>query len=307
MNARGKLIVTVVPGAQPTHRRPRSSRGPLGVALVSLTLALAVLAGCGGDDETAFTPVEGTESAYCDTFRAWQVHELEGEGDDQPNPTALEAYWNDYLEFNATMLEQSPPEVRDEWELSERLIRTTVTPVLEKYDFDAERIAREGTPAEKGITEPPPEAQKAQDAIHTYEARVCGVEQPPAADVVFEADDSSEPYCMAAGATQSEFDKIASAKFDPDLLRTFLTSDRLTELLDAQVDAAPDEIAADVEAERRWLTGRWRDVFDEYDYDIRGVWVDGTAEDRAVIHEYHPDVVEHSSRITAYEEQVCAG
>lgn len=280
---------------------------PLRVALTSLVLVLAVLAGCGGGDGTAFTPIEGTESAYCDTFRAWQVHELEGEGDDQPNPAALEAYWNDYLEFNANMLEQSPPEVRDEWELSERLVRTTVTPVLEKYDYDAERIGREGTPAEKAVATPPPEAQKAQDAIHAYEDRVCGVESPPAAEVMFEGDEASEAYCEAAATTQGEFDKIAEAKFDPDLLRSLLTSDRFTELLDAQIDAAPEAIAADVEAESEWLRGRWRDVFEEYDYDIRGVWVDGTAEDRAVIHEYHPDVVEHNSRVTAYEEQVCSG
>ena len=66
-------------------------RGPLlGVAVVSLTLAVAMVAGCGGS-EIAFTPVEGTESAYCATFRAWQVHELDGDGDDQPNPAALES------------------------------------------------------------------------------------------------------------------------------------------------------------------------------------------------------------------------
>ena len=179
--------------------------------------------------------------------------------------------------------------------------------MLEKYDFDAERIGREGTPGEKAVATPPPEAQKAQDAIHAYEARVCGVETPPAADVMFEADEASEAYCEAAGTTQGEFDKIAEAKFDPDLLRSLVTSDRFTELLDAQIDVAPDEIAADVEAESEWLRGRWSDVFEEFDYDIRGVWVDGSAEDRAVIHEYHPDVVEHNSRVTAYEEQVCSG
>jgi hypothetical protein len=267
---------------------------------------LAAVAGCGGSNE-AFTPIAGTESAYCDTFRAWQVHELAGEGDDQPNPAALKAYWNDYLEFNATMLEQSPPEVRDEWLLSERFVRTTMTPVLEKYSFDAERIMREGAPAEKALATPPPEAQKAQEAIHAYEDRVCGTAVPPAADVVFEPGAESEAYCQAAGATQGEFDRIEAAMFHPEMLRAFVTSDRFAELLDAQVAAAPDEIAADVEAEREWLTGRWSEVFDEFDYDIRGVWVDGTAEDRAVIHEHHPEVVKHNSRITAYEEQVCSG
>jgi hypothetical protein len=290
--------------------RPRPIRHPVEAAFIfSVTLALAALTGCAsfGGEETAFTAIEGTESAYCDTFRAWQVHELEGEGDDQPSPAALEAYLNDYLEFNATMLEQSPPEVRDEWVVSERAVRTIVTPVLEKYDFDGERMQREGTPAGTAVFTPTGGAKRAQDAIHAYEARVCGTELSAAADVVFTADPSSSSYCTAAAAAQKEFDDIAAAKFDPDKLRSFVTSDRFTELLDAQVASAPAEIADDVEAASAWLRGRWSDVFEEFDYDIRGVWVAGTAEDRAVIHEYHRDQVEHASRITAYQEQVCSG
>ena len=275
--------------------------------LVAMTLALAALAGCGSDGlDSAFTPVEGTESAYCDTFRAWQVHELEGEGDDQPNPAALEAYWQDYLEFNATMLEQAPPEVRDEWELSERLIRTLVTPVLEKYDFDGGRIEREGTPAEKGVNTPPPNAQKAQEAIHAYEARVCGVDPPPAADVVFTADESSEAYCTALRRYLSELEKIESSKFDPDVMEAFLGSDEFAEALNALDETAPTDIADDVEAETEWFRTRWSDVIAEFDYDVRGIWVDGTPEDRAVFALDHPEIVEHASRTTAYEEQICA-
>ena len=43
----------------------------------------------------------------------------------------------------------------------------------------------------------------------------------------------------------------------------------------------------------------------EFEYDIRRIWLDGTPEDRAVLTHSHPDVVEHDSRITAYEEQLC--
>ena len=231
-------------------------RGPLfGVALISLTLAGAMLAGCGGSDgeETAFTPVAGTVSAYCDTFRAWQVHELDGEGDDQPNPAAFEKYWNDYLEFNATSLEQAPPVIRDEWVLSERAIRTVLTPVLEKYDFDMERMAREGTPADRALSEPPADVQKAQAAIHAYEAGVCGVDPPPAADVVFAADGSSKPYCTALRTLDSGFEKVESSRFDPDVMRTVFTADSFTEALGALDAAAPAEIAADVEAETEWF------------------------------------------------------
>ena len=216
--------------------RTRIRRPLFAALLAALSLASAVLAGCGGDDEeeSAYTPVAGTESAYCDTLRAWQVHELDGgEGDDQPKPAALKAYWADYLEFNATMLQQAPPEVRDEWVASERGVRTIVTPVLEKYGYDSGRIMREGTAAEKSVTTPPPDLQKAQDTIHAYEARVCGIDPPPAANVVFTADASSEPYCAALGTLNSELGKIESSRFDPDVLQAFLTSDKFTEAMDA--------------------------------------------------------------------------
>ncbi len=280
-------------------------RGPLlGVAVVSLTLAVAMVAGCGGS-EIAFTPVEGTVSAYCDTFRAWHVHELDGEGDDQPNAAAFERYWNDYLEFNATSLEQAPPVIRDEWVLSERAIRTVLTPVLEKYDFDMERMAREGTPADRALSEPPADVQKAQAAIHAYEAGVCGVDPPPAADVVFAADGSSNPYCTALRTLDSGFEKVEFSRFDPDVMRTVFTADGFTEALGALDAAAPAEIAADVEAETEWFRTRWSDVVAEFGYDIRRIWLDGTPEDRAVFTFSHPDVVEHDSRLTAYEEQRC--
>ena len=170
-------------------RQPSTRRHLFGAATLLLSLGLGVAAaGCGGTDraEAAFAPVDGTESAYCDTYRAWQVHELDGgTGDDQPNPAAFRAYWKDYLEFNKTSLQQAPAEIRDEWIVSDRAIRTVLTPVLEKYDFDVQRIAKEGTAAEQALGEPTPEVQKAQDAIHAYEDRVCGVATPPAANVAF--------------------------------------------------------------------------------------------------------------------------
>jgi len=277
--------------------------------LISSTLALAVLAGCGGGntDETVFTPVAGTESAYCDTFRAWQVHELDGgEGDDQPNPAALKAYWADYLEFIATMREQAPPEVSDEWLVSERAVQTVVTPVLEKYEFDVQKIGREATAAEQAFAEPTGDAKKAQDAIHAYEARVCGVDQPPAANVVFKADETSEAYCTALGAFDGELEKIVSSRFDPKVMRSVLDSESFEQALDSLDGSAPAVIAVDVEAETEWERSRWRDVIAELGYDIRRIWVDGTPEDRAVFSFRHPDIVEHAARTTAYEEQVCA-
>lgn len=290
-------------------QRPRSTQRPLfGAAMVLVILGLAVLAGCGSSGEkTAFVPVAGSDSPYCDTYRAWQVHELDGgEGDDQPNPAALRKYWNDYLVFNETKLQQAPAEIRDELVVTTRAVRTLLTPLFEKYDFDVKRMEREGTAAERALSEPPPDAQKAQDAIHAYEARTCGTEpSPPAAAVVFKADGSSKQFCTALSAFNSELEKVASSKFDPDVMRTLVTGDRFTEVLDGLDAAAPAEIAADVRADTEWFRTRWSDVMAEYDYDIRGIYLDGTPEDLAVFNRSHPDVVEHASRNTAYEEQVC--
>jgi hypothetical protein len=272
---------------------------------------VAVLAGCGGrgGDETAFVPVAGSDSAYCDTYRAWQVHELDGgEGNDQPNPAAFRKYWNEYLIFDETLLHEAPPEIRDELVITTSAVRTLLTPLFEKYDFDVKRIEREGTAAEKSLGEPPPDAQKAQDAIHAYEDRTCGTKpSPPAAAVVFKADGSSKPFCTALSTFNNELEKIASSKFDPDVMRTFVTGDRFTEVLDGLDAAAPAEIAADVQADTEWFRTRWSDVVADYDYDIRGIYLDGTPEDLAVFNRSHPDVLEHASRNTAYAEQVCSG
>jgi len=62
----------------------------------------------------------------------------------------------------------------------------------------------------------------------------------------------------------------------------------------------------DVEADTGFRT-RWSDVVARYGYDLRGSYLDGTPEDLAVFNRTHPDVVEHASRTTAYEEQVCEG
>ena len=91
------------------------------------------------------------------------------------------------------------------------------------------------------------------------------------------------------------------------MMREFVTGERFSELLDGLNDAAPAEIAADVRADTEWLRTRWDDVVARYDYDVRGIYLGGTAEDLAVFNRTHPDVLEHTSRSAAYEEQVCEG
>ncbi len=280
--------------------------------LAALTLGMAALAGCGGSDgdKTAFTPVAGGDSAYCDAYRAWQVHELDGgEGNDQPNPAALRRYWNEYLIFEETLLHEAPSQIRDAVQVKVSGIRTLITPLLEKYDFDAKRIEREGTAAEQALfAQPPADIRRAQDAQHVYEDRACGTQpSPPAADVVFRVGESSNAFCTALGELDGELDEVASSKFDPDVLRTLVTGDRFDEVLDGLEATAPAEIAEDVAADTEWFRGRWSDVVAEYGYDLRRIYLESTPEDLAVFNRTHPDVLEHTSRNTAYEEQVCEG
>jgi hypothetical protein len=284
-----------------------TKRSPIGAAMVLLVVASAVPAGCGGD-EAAFVPVAGADSAYCDTYRAYKAQEIDGGGAyDQHNPAALRKWWNAYVVFEETMLREAPSEIRHDVAIKVSFIRTFMSPLLEKYDFDAKRMEREAAAEAASFLDPPPDVRKAEDAQHAYEARTCGTEpSPPAADVVFTAGGSSKRFCTALSAFDSELDKVAFSRFDPDVLRTLVTGDRFSEVLDGLDRTAPPEIAADVEADTEWFRTRWSDVVAKYDYDIRRIYVNATPEDLAVFNRSHPDVAEYASRNTAYEEQVCA-
>lgn len=281
-------------------------------AVVALTLGTAVLGACSGsDDDAAFAHVAGSDSAYCATYRAWKVYELDNGGAfDQPTPAALRRWWEAYSSSEESMLEQAPPEIHAAVEVKVHFIRIRLTPLVEKYDFDLERMRRDGTAADQAVMfgGPPAEVWEAQAAQYAFEDRECGTQpSPPAADVVFERDGSSETFCTTLGAFDGGLDEVASSGFDPELLRALVTGDRFTELLDDLDAAAPKEIAADVQADTGWFRGRWSDVVALYGYDIRRIYLDATPEDLAVFNRTHPDVLEHTSRTTAYEEQVCGG
>jgi hypothetical protein len=281
------------------------------ITLLVLVLGLSTLAACGGSDEAAFTPVAGADGAYCETYRAWKVYELGGGGAfDQPNPGALRKWWNAYVIAEETMLREAPSEISDEVAVKVGHIRTVMTPLLEKYDFDLQRIQRESTAAEQAAFYglPPAEVERAQAAQYAYEDMACGTAPtPPPANVAFEADASSKSFCAALAAFDGALDKVTSSKFDPDVLRTLVTGDRFSEVLDGLDGAAPAEIEADVTADTEWFRTRWSDVVAEYGYDLRRIYLDATPEDLAVFNRSHPDVGRHASRITAYEEQVCGG
>ena len=285
----------------------------MGCALGALTLGMALLAGCGGGggDAAAFAPGAGSDSPYCKTYRAWKVYELEhGEGFDQPNPSALRRFWNAYVISEETLLQQAPPEIQTEVGVKVRFIRTRLTPLMEKYGFDHERMHREGTAAEQEAVfqAPPAEVEQAQTAQYVYEDKACGTRpSPPAADVVFTAERSSERFCGSLSAINGELEEIALSRFDPEVMRAVVTGDRFAEILDGLERTAPSEIAADIEADAEWFRTRWSDVVAQYGYDLRRIYLDATPEELAVFNRTHPDVLEHTSRETAYEEQVCEG
>ena len=274
----------------------------------ALMLASAVFTGCGGGgDRGSFTPLRGSEGAYCDTYRGWQAHELDA-GDPTVSPTALRAYWSDYLAFLDTALVQAPPAIHDQEAVTVHAVRTVQTPVVKKYDFDLERLGKEGTKAEQAsFDKPSPSVHKAQAAVDSYSARVCGTASPPAGNVVFKTDARPKRFCTANRSFFGEFDTWASSGFDPALLRKFVTSDVFGRDLDELDATAPAEVAPDVRAVTEWFQTRWSDVAAKYDYDLRRILVDATTEDRAVFNRAHPVISQHWSRASAYAEQVCNG
>ena len=279
-------------------------------ALGALALGLAALAGCGGaGDETALAPVSTSDTTYCHAYRSWKVYELDAGGAfDQPSPAALRTWWNAYLVAEETMLREAPSEIRDEVGVKVGHIRTVMTPVLERFAFDLDRLRRRGTPAEQtaffGL--PPAEVESAQGVQYAYEDKTCGTAStPPAAEVAFEAGSASKLYCSALDALNGELEKVVASRFDPGVMRSLVTGDPFADVLDRLDAAAPPEIAADVQADTEWFRTRWSEVVAEYDYDLRRIWVDAEPDDLAVFNRSHPDVLEHTSRTTGYEAQVC--
>jgi hypothetical protein len=292
-------------------RLPNRGRRLRAFLVVTVSVLGVFAAGCGGDDEdTTALSAEQTAafgSPYCVTARNWAVHELSGDGDDlSADPAAFEKYWREYIEYRETSLEQSPASLRNENAILVSFLRKRLTPVLEKYDFDVQRIGREGTPAEKSLGEPPPRAQKAQDATHAYDNRICGYGgSPDPADVTFEKTPAAKPYCEAAARQQEGTAKVAEAGFTPAAFRAYVTSEQFLDALDAQDSTAPPEIAADVEADNAWVREHKLKLLEKYDYDYRRLLREGTAEELAEFNYFDAAIEKQDSRVSAYVQQVC--
>ncbi len=188
--------------------------------------------------------------------------------------------------------------------LNNETIMTMLTPVLETYDFDVERIGSEGTPAEQAL-EPPPDVQAAQAAILAYESQVCGTGPGGAAEVSFADDPTAADYCETVAAFDDGYAAVVNSAFEPALLRAFIESPGYTMVLDAQAANAPAVIAADVEALTEWLRTRGPEVLIAFDYDLRRLILEGTPEDRAIVQQTDPAIRDHHARVLAYDEQIC--
>jgi hypothetical protein len=282
-----------------------------GIILVVLAVLGSLAAGCGGsdDDNTALSAgrIAAFESPYCVTARTWAVHELDGDGDDKAaDPAAFETYWREYVDYRETALEQSPATLRDENAILVEFLRARLTPVLEKYDFDVQRIESEGSPAEKSLGEPPPRAQKAQDATHAYDNRICGYGgSPDPANVTFEKSPAAKPYCEAAAAQQEGNGKVAAAGFTPDAFRSYVTSQQFLDALDTQDTTAPAEIASDVKADNGWVREHKLPLLERYGYDYRKLLREGSADELAEFNYFDPAIEKQDSRVSAYVQQVC--
>jgi hypothetical protein len=280
----------------------------LGAAIVLPSLGLAVLAGCGGDDKETSARAGGFDGPYCVTARKWAAHELNGDGDVQyarGGPAALKTYWNDYIAYTKASAQQAPPVIHEAAAIKERAI-SRLTPLLEKYGFDPKRAEAEASASEKARTQLNPKEQRAQAVTHAYDDRICQYGgEPPAAKVTFKRSAAAKPYCKAVATQEAGFEKVVSSNADPEVHRSYVTSDSFSRVLDAQDATAPSEIAADVKAVNDWNRDRKLPLLEDYDYDLRRLLREGSAEDLSVNTYWHPAIRKHESRVTAYQEQVC--
>lgn len=268
---------------------------------------LAVLAGCGGKKDAS---AELFDSRYCVSARMWAVHELDGGADGAyagGGAAALKKWWSEQLRYLKSSLEQAPAEIREAEAVNERAVRTRFTPLLEKYGFDFKRFEAQATRGEKAFVEqPPPEIVAADEARTRYQDRVCGTGgSPPPAKVTFRPSAASKAYCAAAEVQEKGLEPVVSSRFDPEVFRAYVTSDSFSRALDAQVAAAPPEIAADVKADNAWVRDHKLEVLKDYDYDLRRLLLEGSAADLAEFTYFDPAIAKQDSRVEAYVSQVC--
>jgi hypothetical protein len=265
-----------------------------------MVVAVFAAIGCGKEQADA------SASPFCDASREWAVHELTPI--DESDPKAVEAHFEDYGSFVDESLATAPSAVADDWEVYANAFRTKFMPVLEKFHFSYEEVGAKGTEEEKAIFDGAKDEQteSAFTAILTYEADVCGSQQAQPADVSFEGV-KADAYCELGGKVH---ELIGSAIFTPAgpssaALKKLLERGELFGLQDRQVEAAPDVIRADVEKFVAFEKSEHRDVIAKYDYDLSKLILSGTQHDREIYQYTDASIRESSTRIDAFEQQVC--
>ncbi len=254
----------------------------------------AAAPGAGGTDATA-----ASESAYCDAAREWAIHEMTPF--DDMDPAAFRAYWNDFVAFEEEAIATAPDAIRDDWVLKFEKESDTITPVLEKYDFNLSVMMESSTPEEEAAFDAPPDVQAAQDRILTYESEVCGAQQPLAADVSH-AGEEPGPYCELVAA-QDELAAEALASGDPAEVEAAF--DELEAGSANLTDAAPAVIEDDVADLAVWVADRQRPVAEKFGYDLAEAIRNGTPQERADLNYADDEIRDQFARIVAYEVQVC--
>lgn len=278
-----------------------------------LAVGICVLtAACGSDTKKTATAAKSSaaanaasESAYCDTAREWAVHELVPY--DNSDPAATKTWFDDYLAFSQRAAGQAPAELRDEWTLNVEAISTQLIPVLQKYEFNVQRLMAEGSDEEKSLIDQPPESiQEAQAAIHRYESNVCASEEPAAAEVDFSSEKRAAAFCGAIEADNEMVGAVNEAGMSPADVRKLATSKGFKDVLQKQRDTAPAVIKDDVEALDTFVQDKQLPLMAEHGYDIRKILLDGPQADREILQRTAPEVRDHYARVAAYEQQVCA-
>lgn len=275
--------------------------------LLTLVIAVFGAAGCGDDDNTSSDTTRSAETAadpaadgaYCDAAVEWAIHELTPS--DENDPAALRTYWEEWTAFQKAAVDTAPEEIKADWVLKFETESEIVTPVFEKYDYAVAAIMASGTPEEQAVFEAPEDVQAAQVRILDYESRVCGAQQPVAADVSFDGEEAG-PYCGVV-AEQNKAAGEALASGDPEKIEA--AADEFEGGAKELIEVAPDAIKDDVTDLTAWVAGEQRAVFEAFDYDIAEALRRGTPEQRLDLNYAAQGIRDQFARILAYEEQVC--
>ena len=207
------------------------------LAAAALALVSAVATGCGsGKRQTA----SGEGSTARTATRLATGRCASSTSSTTAIPSRVEKYWNEYLVFVKTSVQQAPPVVRGAHAVVSSAVRTQITPVLKKYHFDFKRIESEGSPAEQAVLgEPPDEVAAAKTAWTPTETRFVATEVLLRGRCRLQGEQyTTKAYCAAGAAQEQGLEKVAASGFDP--MRFVRTSPRtLLRALDEQDAKAP--------------------------------------------------------------------